>query len=106
MARPPGAFRTALFGAAQQLREERGHFNAYDLACASQVQATAAARTAENMARAGVFVIVGKEKRADQRGWVNLYELPDPEEAAEPPDHPEPTTEPLAAVMASWLDFE
>lgn len=105
MARPPGEFRTALFGAAQQLREERGHFNAYQLAGASQVQAAVAVRTAENMARAGVLVIVGKEKRADQRGWVNLYELPEPEEVETAPSEPQ-AAEPLAAVMASWLTFE
>jgi hypothetical protein len=100
MARPPGEFRNALLGAAQQLRVERDHFNAHDLARVSQVQVGVAMRTAENMARAGVFVVVGQEKRADQCGWINLYELPEAEAPA-----PEPAIQ-LAAVMANWVNFE
>lgn len=104
MARPVGEFRMAIRGAAELLREERGHFNFYHLAQASQVQLDVARRTAENMARAGELVRVGKEKRADECGWINLYELAEPVVVAVPPAD-EPARE-LAAVQASWATFE
>jgi hypothetical protein len=97
--RPPGEIRQALARAAVQLHRERDGATWRDMAEVAQVGYLDARRTVEHMARAGGLVVIGVEKRAHSRRWMNLYA---PAVVEEEPPQPQVHHLDLEAITRAW----
>jgi hypothetical protein len=75
--RPRGEIRELFVATLPQLVAERGAINCRQLAAATCVGFEAARRTLDNMVEAGEVAVVGQEKPAGSRHWLNLYEPAD-----------------------------
>jgi predicted ArsR family transcriptional regulator len=93
--RPHGEIRTAILAAL----EAHGPMSLRDLAYKCLVGVDACRRTLENLVRAEVIEIVGREKRPHCKKWVALYDLVRKLQDAAPEMSP---TEELAAVLSLW----
>lgn len=100
--RPPGEVRQALARAAVQLTQERAGATWRELAEHAQVGYLDARRTVEHMARSGGLAVIGVEKRAHSRRWMNVYAPP---ELAEEPPQARDAAADLAAITRAWAEL-
>lgn len=98
--RPPGEIRQTLARSAVQLNEQRDGATWREMAEHAQVGYLDARRTVEHMARAGDLVVIGAEKRAHSRRWMNLYKPAEPE-----PPQPASKAADLSAITRAWAEL-